>query len=284
MRTPWTGQALGVCCKKGNEWLDYLGRLDGHGFEHIELNIADVSPRSPIYDPAYRARVKRAVGELGLGVSLHCIGGTNLAEKVDRIRQVSLDIACEAVEVADALGARWVTLHLGTAGISNADPARKRTRLALVVDSIEQILARTAGSTVQLGLENLPRLPETQALSRLGDCAEELAIVLGGLPSPRVGVVFDLGHARINRPTDQHVRDFLAAVGARVIGFHLHWNDGREDLHAPLEIAARDELCGYLAAIGRSLHHPAPVLLECHSLADNLACADVLRQLAASAA
>jgi sugar phosphate isomerase/epimerase len=280
MKTPLTGQALGVCCKKANEWLDYLARLDGHGFEHIELNIADVSPRSPIYDPAYRDRVKRAAGELGLGVSVHCIGGTNLAEKVDRIRQVSLDIACEAVEVADALGARWVTLHLGTAGISNADPARKRARLDLVADSIEHILARTAGSAVQLGLENLPRLPPEQALSRLGDCAEELAIVLARCASPRVGVVFDLGHARINRPTDQYVRDFLAAVGPRVIGFHLHWNDSREDLHAPLDAGERDELCSYLATIGRELHHPAPVLLECHSLSDNLACAAVLRELA----
>jgi sugar phosphate isomerase/epimerase len=280
MKTPLTGQSLGVCCKKGNEWLDYLARLGGHGFEHIELNIADVSPRSPIYDPAYRDRVKHATEDLGLGVSLHCLGGTNLAEKVDRIRQVSLDIACEAVEVADALGARWLTLHLGTAGISNADPARKRARLDVVVDSIERILARTAGSGVMLGLENLPRLPAEQALSRLGDCAEELAIVLTRCTSPRVGVVFDLGHARINRPGDGYVRDFLAAVGPRIIGFHLHWNDSREDLHAPLDAGECAELCGYLAAIDEQLDHPAPVLLECYSLSDNLACAAVLRELA----
>jgi sugar phosphate isomerase/epimerase len=279
MKTPMTGQALGVCCKKGNEWLDYLARLDGHGFEHIELNIADVSPRSPIYDPAYRQRVKRAVSELGLGLSLHCVGGTNLAEKVDRIRQVSLDIVCEAVEVADDLGARWLTLHLGTAGISNAHPERKRARLGLVADSIEQILARTAGSQVMLGLENLPRLLPVQALSRIGDCAEELEAVLARLASPRVGVVFDIGHARINRPADRYVRDFLAVVGPRVLGFHLHWNDGIEDIHAPLDDRERDELCGYLDAIGAQLTHPAPVLLECHSLSENLASAAVLRQL-----
>ncbi|HEX3483070.1 MAG TPA: sugar phosphate isomerase/epimerase family protein [Kofleriaceae bacterium] len=279
MKAPRTGQALGVCCKKGNDWLDYLARLDGHGFEHVELTIGDASPSSPAYDPGYRQRVRRAIGELGLGVSLHCAGGTNLAEKVERIRRVSLDIACEAVEIADDLGARWVTLHLGTAGISNGQADRKRARLALVVDSVAQILARTAGSRVILGLENLPRLPDVQALSRLGDCAEEFAIVLAQLESPRVGVVFDIGHARIHRPADRHVRDFLAAVAPRVVGFHLHWNDSCEDLHAPLALGERDELDGYLDAVGADLAHPAPVLLECHALSDNLASAAVLRAL-----
>jgi sugar phosphate isomerase/epimerase len=281
MKTPKTSQALGVCCKKGNEWLDYLAKIVGHGFEHIELNIADVSPRSPIYDPVYRKRVKRAVHELGLGLSLHCVGGINLAEKVDRIRQVSLDIVCEAVEVADDLGARWLTLHLGTAGISNAHPERKRSRLEIVIDSIEQILTRTAGCPVMLGLENLPRLLPVQALSRLGDCAEEFETVLARLASPRVGVVFDIGHARINRPAKRYVRDFLAAVGPRVLGFHLHWNDSLEDLHAPLDAGERDELCDYLEAIIRAqLEHPSPVLLECYSLFENLSSAALLRQLA----
>jgi sugar phosphate isomerase/epimerase len=276
-----TGHPLGVCCKKGNDWLGFLAGLSGHGFEHIELNIADESPGSRVYDPLYCQQVRRLIDELGMSVSLHCMEGINLGEKVSRLRAVSMDIVCEAVELAEVLGAAWLTLHLGAAGISNAQPDRKRARLELVADTLEQILARTAGSKVVLGLENLPRIPPGHAMSRLGDCAEEFAIMLARLTSPRIGVVFDVGHARINRLADRQLRDFMSVIGARAVGVHLHWNDEVEDLHAPLHIQARNELSGHLDAIGAELAPSAAVLLECHSLAENLASARVLRELGA---
>lgn len=272
------GHPLGVCCKKGSEWIAFLAALAGRGFAHVELTVADVEPGSCVFDRSYLARSRAAIGEQGLRVSVHAPGGTNLGEKVRRIRQVSLDMVREAVEVAEALGGEWVTVHAGAAGLGNGPLEHKRPRLDIVVDSLQRIVDATAGCGVKLAVENLPRLPVGQALCRLADSAEELRYVVTAVDSPRVGALVDIGHARIHSADDAWTREFIATVEPWVLGYHLHWNDRRDDLHRPLAADDGAELAGYLAAVARTSPR-APILLECYSLAENLASLDTLVRL-----
>lgn len=273
MKDAISNKPIGVCCKK-DDWTQFVAAIDGEGFEHLELSFSGSDPDSQLFDSVLLGQIRAMSARCGLPLSVHAPGGINLAEKVTRLRSVSVQVVKEAVIAADQLGARWVTVHLGAAGFPNSDVQQKYARLELAVDSLQQVLRATAESRVLLALENLPRNPASTSVCRLGDCGDELAYVLRALDSPRVGVVLDVGHARMFAGDDA-LQALLAKVAPRVLGFHLHWNDRSVDAHAVLPRRS-DELDHHLRTIDRMVSAQTPVLLENHTLAENRDSARVL--------
>jgi sugar phosphate isomerase/epimerase len=276
MKEQLTGKRIGICCKKGLGWKHLIHSIDGMGFEHVELGIPGSDPDSPMFDTFYLQQIRALAEERELPLSVHSPMGTNLAEKVNRIREVSVQIVCEAVKTAETIGARWVTVHLGSAGFSNGESAQKSRRMEIVASAVREILQRTEGSPVLLGLENLPCNPAELGFCRMGDRGEELRYVLDQVSSDRLGVIIDLAHARITAH-DTAFRELVAAVRERILGFHVHWNDRRTDTHSAIPREAREELEGYLETIRELVTADAPLLLESYKLEDNLTSLHVLR-------
>lgn len=274
MKDTLSNQPIGICCKKDRDWTQFVAAIDRETFEHVELSFAGSDPDSQMFDAALLAEVRALAAERGVPLSVHAPGGINLAEKVARLRAVSVQILCEAVVAAHRLDARWLTVHLGSAGFPNSDVRQKRARLALAAEALHDVLRATADSPVLLALENLPRNPASLGVCRLGDCGDELREVLSAIDSSRIGVVVDVGHARMFQDRGG-VAELVGAVADRIVGFHLHWNDRRLDSHDPLP-AASEELAAHLGSIRRLVGARAPVLLESHTLADNLRSARVL--------
>lgn len=193
--------------------------------------------------------------------------------------QVVLESKSSLAEVAEYLGAKWVVTHLGSCGFPNSEVERKRSRLDCVIRSVQDICARTSGLSVKLALENLPRYPETRAQCRLGDCAEEFRYVLDRVPADRAGVVFDVAHARINVEPTRNAIEFATAVSDRILGLHVHWNDGRSDSHSPLSLEALDELDGYVSCLQSLCNRDIPMIIECYQLQESLDAAQLLSRL-----
>ncbi|MBS1913066.1 MAG: sugar phosphate isomerase/epimerase [Bacteroidetes bacterium] len=242
---------------------DLLVLLREHGVSHLEMRITEIEAGGALHDRIRCAELADLLRSEGLGASLHSYPGVNLAEKIARIRATAVDIVAEQMEFGERLGARWLSVHLGTCGFSRTS-AKKAGRLEVGIEAVERVLERTAGMRIRVGLENTQRLPDACMKSYLGDTPDECLRMLAALPADRVGMVFDTGHAAID-PLVPPI-DFLAAVQSHVVGVHLHANDGAADLHRPVTgewIRHNAAMAARLLQIGIA---GRPIIVEHHTL------------------
>jgi sugar phosphate isomerase/epimerase len=233
------------------------------GLAHVEVRVDDLDEMVPGRRTAHADALAQMRAELGVSLSVHAFQGLNLGEKVGRVRAAIIDLVEEQLDFGERAGAAWLTLHLGTCGFGRTSPA-KRDRLMIGAESVDTLLRRTAGMSVRIGLENLVRLPPEHSKCYLGDGLDDLRVLLDALPAPRMGVVFDTGHAAID--PERPVAEFLAALRPWLLALHLHANDGFADQHAPLtddwlrgHPGLADELVGAADA-------GVPLVLEHHDL------------------
>ena len=269
----------GICSMEGIDWIEFIKSASGKGFDHIELRVNNVERGSYIFDKHYLQRVKSVAVEEGVSLSIHSLVGTNLGEKVNRIRSTSVDIIYDVMEAGEQMGALWVTTHIGSGGFSNSDIEKKYKRLDCVIKGVEDILQRSKGFKIKLALENLPRYQPTRGQCRIGDCAAEFQYIFKHISSENVGMLFDIAHARINTEKAEYVKLFIKSVEHKIIGFHVHWNDGNNDSHMPLKQECIDEFGDYLSGSIHVLGQNVPFLFECYSMEENMECLKLLSSI-----
>lgn len=256
-----TGLMLGYSHKRLRLDADAIDLILKHNVRHLEMRIDDIEKDSIMYSAAFRRELRSFCNGEGLSLSIHAFAGINLAEKIGRLRQHCVELHLEQMEFCEAVGARWLNLHLGTCGFSQ-DAERKASRLALAAESIDRLINETIGSPVGLGLENVERLPSGLKKAYLGDCLAELKAILdnGG---DRIGAVFDIGHANLN--PEREPADLLAELEHRLWGVHVHANAGATDEHAPLTLAWVDDHRRLFEALARLSRAGTPLIAEHHA-------------------
>lgn len=60
------------------------------------------------------------------------------------------------------------------------------------------------------------------------------------LDDPRIQICLDVGHANAVTCEDYDIHDWVRILGPLIGHFHLHNNDGKDDLHGPLESGTMD--------------------------------------------
>ena len=165
-------------------------------------------------------------------------------------------VVSAVLDKAERLGARLMTLHLGTCKVS----ADRSEALRNVVEGIRLALPELERRRIRVALEN-----HTQAIieSALGDRPEDIDWAMESLPSPWVGRTLDVGHAHING----HLEQFLARPFDRVFNMHLHDNLGSEDQHLPMGMGTIrwDMVLGRVAAE----RYRGPLTLEFFAAAED---------------
>ena len=184
------------------------------------------------YHAPYEGRLDLAAGS----------GGLRAVEEV-------VEVLLECLARAERLGARLMTLHLG----SCPDESERGEALKRIAEGIRVSLPDLERRRIRLALEN-----HTKAIiqSSLGDQPEDFDWLMACLPAEWVGMTLDIGHAHING----HMEEFLSRPFDRVWNMHLHDNKGSEDEHLPLgEGSIRwKEVLGRVASEG----YEGPLTLE----------------------
>lgn len=67
---------------------------------------------------------------------------------------------------------------------------------------------------------------------------ELLLDIVDGVDDPRMNICLDVGH--VNAISEKSAAEWIEALGPRIHHFHLHNNDGKHDLHAPLNDGTLD--------------------------------------------
>ena len=245
------------------DWLQAVKQTDNTKFKHVELTISNVNSDSILFDKPTLQNVKDLCAEKGLSLSLHCLRGINLGEKVDRIRQASIEIVRDCLHVCNFLSARWLTIHLGTARIANNDK-RKYDRLDIVASALN-LLLKDCNDTV-IGIENERYVMDYSKPTRLGDSPLEIRYVLNSINDQRIKVIYDVGHSLLYKDL---VKEYLLTLKKDIIGVHLHSNDGMNDLHLPITAHDKVLTIDHVIHIESIVREGIPLIFECKTLKDN---------------
>ncbi len=129
---------------------------------------------------AFRELLKKR----GWTLVIHAPYYVNIGSGVDRNRKIAVEVAAADLEKADYIGADYVVVHLGTPG----DGADLDDCTALAVKAVKDALKKAPKSKATLLLET------GAGPNRVGGSFEQLAAILKGVDSKRVGVCIDTAH------------------------------------------------------------------------------------------
>lgn len=210
------------------------------GFTHVNWNVDAGS--SYVYASAEIDYFAAMLSDAGLrGWSVHGSNGrNNLTEIAARgaeghfiegrkdylsphewQRQAGLHLIRNRIELAAAIGARSVVMHVEFPDAVYRDRDTGEAAFQILHRSLDDLKDDCAKHGVRLAIENIPSLS-------IDDMSTLLDRVFARHDGSFVGLCFDSGHAQIVEPGGLTL---LHTFGERLVATHLHDNDGRNDQH-----------------------------------------------------
>ncbi len=165
--------------------------------------------------------IRNHLGDYGLSiVGLHAFFGEawdpSLTDESSRKKAVS-GFAGEA-EFCLSMGGDLVIVHPG--GEPIGDQTRDPARIEALRRSAHQLVEIGSSMGCRFALENLPR-------GQMGDDVRMMRQIVEEVDSPYLGLNYDCGHANLGGG----VMEMLDAAGQRLVGTHVHDNNGQADDH-----------------------------------------------------
>lgn len=203
----------------GNSVIHNVDRLLAAGTDRIELMIdgAFWDGQGGDFRPIARELSARQVA-----YTVHpAAWDINLTAQTKILRQAAYDHHIEVIRFAASIGASQVVIHPGFLGSPwfNRDIAQQRAK-----DAIRRLAAEAAPLGVALAVENVGYHGQS-IYSEL-----EYAAALDDVDAS-VGYLIDTGHAHLN---GWNIPGLIEKIGPRLLGLHIHDNDGHGDKHMPI--------------------------------------------------
>jgi sugar phosphate isomerase/epimerase len=189
---------------------DLVREFAGFGYDAISFSSGNFGGAKD----AEMREAARVIGEQGLGVTVHCafdFGVEGVTKALELLGDAVLAVTFDPVTEVDSCGMSFATGEMAP--------------------MVAEILRRTEGSQVRVGIEDLPL--DRAALGRY--CAD-----LGPLAeNPRYGMLVDVGHLnmRLRRWryfSGMSVAEYITRIPVPIIEAHLHDNNGEGDQHGHL--------------------------------------------------
>jgi sugar phosphate isomerase/epimerase len=198
--------------------LDFARRAGLNGFEVW----ADHPHAHPDETPGdVRATLRRRLADFAR-VSVHGpLGNTSLASINPGIWRESVRQYVGAIELAHDIGAAVLVVHPGDL----RDARFFADFMRLAEEALGRLARRAQELGVMLAVENCG--PYHAGVDRT---AADLRSLIKRTGSSSVGACLDIGHAAVNRNTDELV-DLL---GSDIVHLHVHDNHGQRDEHLPV--------------------------------------------------
>lgn len=239
----------GIIARKQSQWLDTIRTASKHKFSHVELRLDSTEDGDLVKNPSFIEAAGNEAESNNLTLSLHGMDGIDCNTAIPKIRKLMTGMLIEQRAIASALGAKWLTLHAGRGFFRNR-PNRKDRELALCAEMIKDVLEASAELRVPIGLENMPRTLPDYGKCWLGDRVEELNYFLEGINQPGLGIIWDFGHANLDMSLNERNDQMKFALSCdKLLGFHLHYNNGKDDLHVGFSAAEVGQEMTHLALL-----------------------------------
>lgn len=196
------------------------------GFQGVEITCE--YPRGPLdYTHETILQVKRLAQKYNMPLLVHApYHNVMLAEINPRIRDASVQSIKDGIDFASQIGARIITIHLGSTTKSRLKHLCEIVRKALL-NSIMTIIEYAEKYNLTVAIENVQSDVDSFWEEAFGKKAEEIIDILREVDAKNIGITFDVGHANtIGDPVD-----FTIRLAPYIVNVHLHDNDGTRDQH-----------------------------------------------------
>jgi sugar phosphate isomerase/epimerase len=259
---------------------DCVRHLAAMGYRHFELMINP--PHLPLdgFDPAARRELRAALDAAGAAVTALNMPSLdhNLASPLARVRQASVAMFNEAVDLAADLGAPWLVVVPGRMNPLFPPPAAERR--GWISDSIAALLPRAEACGVGLAIENVPfaSFPDAKSLGEF----------VRGFSSAAIGACYDAANAHF---IGESPAEGIALLADQLRVFHLSdttrnvWRHDRVGLGSvPFgEIGRALDAAGYRGACTMEIIDADPdrAIRDSHRALASLGIAAALREAAA---
>jgi len=196
----------------------------------------------------------------------------NLASPDEDIGRRSVNVAEEAIDLCNLVGASVYTIHGGFV----ADPSlslkfriedirqTKEEARERFLRRLDRVLAYANDRGVSVAIENNVvaehhRLEGRNPFFLFADEAD-FQWLMESVSSDDIGVLLDLGHLKVSSNVlDFDPRSTIEALEDDLLAVHLHDNDGRQDRHQPV---SSDDY--YAFPFLQRIFGSAPIILEGH--------------------
>ncbi len=187
----------------------------------------------------------------------------NLASGDEHVRQRSLDLVSEAVELASRIGALFYSVHAGfitdptsydrTGFVfpQSTSPNETHSAMDRFITAMKIAVDHAEHCGIKVLVENNVCSRETRGKLLL-QTAEEFLSLFSDLQSSHLGLLLDTGHLNVSAHTLGFDRMyFVDQLAPYVQAIHVHDNDGIADTHKPIQpnswvidVLRRPELAG----------------------------------------
>lgn len=187
----------------------------------------------------------------------------NLASGDEHIRQRSLDLVSEAVELASRIGALFYSVHAGfitdpasfdrTGFVfpQSTSPNETHSAMDRFITAMKIAVDHAEHCGIKVLVENNVCSPDARGKLLL-QTAEEFLSLFSDLQSSHLGLLLDTGHLNVSAHTLGFDRMyFVDQLAPYVQAIHVHDNDGIADTHKPIQpnswvidVLRRPELAG----------------------------------------
>lgn len=221
-------------------WEDTARAMAKYGFCYASMGFGDKAPLLRDDWRDYLEHIKEVLASYGIRcVMTHAPYYPLLISAQQRDPDMELSLL-RAVEATRILGAEICAVHPRSYLIEGAprESACDRARsLEENLISFRPLVKACEEHGVTLGIENLMRYPYEHP--HFYSCiAEDHAELIDRLESQSVCAVWDFGHANL---VDEDHAERIRTLGSRIMGTHVHNNDGIKDNHYPPFLPPRDE-------------------------------------------
>lgn len=164
--------------------------------------------------------LKKVARSRGLELSLHSpFADINIASPSSVLRRTILKRQEKSIFYASQLGCRLWVFHPGLK--TAVSPFYPGLEWRLNLDSVHTLLRIAKKHGVEIAIENVPEphpflMKSVQDFSHFYNELDE-----------DIGLVFDIGHANINR----QIQDFITRFSDKIVHVHASDNDGAGDRH-----------------------------------------------------
>ncbi len=188
------------------------------GFDYLEISaegpkftVPKLMPRVP--------EIKKARDDLGLFFTCHTPWGWNVGNPYKKIQDATVREAIEVIDLAEAVEARLVTVHMHTRfGLYDRGEMIRHMAegLSVLCDRAESSGMAITVENVDQGVDDFKKLFELE---------------------PRAKFHLDVGHANVSCRGGANIIDFIEAFKDRLYHLHVHDNKGGHGVDGDLHLA-----------------------------------------------
>ncbi len=206
---------------------EYISLAAAQGANHLEIDLFGPAQWLELFHAARIRDLAKRLEDAGLTCSFHTPYVLNLADYLPSVRRSAVEYMIRLLNVAKATGALWVTCHPGYGlGIPTLNWVRPRA-VDCLKRSLEILLPLAEKLKLPIALENINPSVKGSQIVHLMDHPDEMAGLFKAFPSDSLRACIDIGHARLSGDWTAFLQDWRD----RCIAFHIHDNDGVQDLH-----------------------------------------------------